>query len=168
MVAALLVCIVCAALFEFFVSYCHYLLAASSKRELSLDVREVTGIETCAAPGDEFTRIFRLANLCPARRGGNAGSLAVGAYHRMLRLLQGASRHIAPCLADWGERERARCSYFAAGMLDRRMAYSRGLWAEQMAEGPHNATAIPLQFLEQRPTFKDLHKSACSPRARVR
>lgn len=134
MMAALLVFIASAALFEFFVSYCRCLLAACSKRELSLEALQVTGIENCAARGDEFTRLFRLANLCPERRGDNAGFPAVSAYHRMLSLLQGASREVVPRLADWAERERVRCSYFAAGVLDRRIAYSRELWAEQIAD----------------------------------
>jgi hypothetical protein len=34
-------------------------------------------------------------------------------------------------VADWTERERAGCAYFAAVTLDRRIAYNRDLMAQQ-------------------------------------
>jgi hypothetical protein len=43
-------------------------------------------------------------------------------------------RALSPALSRWAEDERVNCVYFAAVALDRRIAYSRALLAQQMAQ----------------------------------
>ncbi len=134
MIAALICVISLAALLQFFVSYCRSLIAAYSRAELSEQVREVTGIEGGTVAGDEFERLLRLARLCP-ERGGDRGEIrAVGVYYGLLNLVRAIFRSIAPGLSGWVELERQHCSYFAAVTLDRRIAYSRDLLAQQMPD----------------------------------
>ena len=65
MAAVILVCSLVLML-QFFVSYCRSLIAASAKEQLPLEVQEVTGISTAAAPED-FSRVVQLLQLCPER-----------------------------------------------------------------------------------------------------
>jgi hypothetical protein len=134
MIATLIFVITFAALLQFCVSYCRSLIAAYRKVELSEQVREVTGIESETVAGDEFDRLVQLVHLCPQRNDEGVGIQAVGAYYHLLNLLRGASRPLGPGLAGWAERERQNCSYFAAVALDRRIAYSRDLLEQQMAD----------------------------------
>jgi hypothetical protein len=39
---------------------------------------------------------------------------------------------MVPSLAAWTESERGQCTYFAAVALDRRIAFSRDMFAQQM------------------------------------
>ena len=134
MIAALISVVSLAALLQFFVSYCRSVIAASSREELSEQVREVTGIASQAVAGDEFQRLLQLARLCPERGDDRTEIRAVGAYYRLLNLMRAAFRSLAPGLVSWAELERQHCSYFAAVALDRRIAHSRDLLAQQMAD----------------------------------
>ena len=134
MMAAALLLLALAALLEFFVSHCRALLDSYSTIELSPRAREVTGIENRTPRGDEFKRILQIANMCLEPKGDKARFRSVGAYYGVLNLLRASSAALAPRVADWTERERARCAYFAAVMVDRRIAYTRALWAEQMLD----------------------------------
>ncbi len=134
MIAALIGIFSIAALLQFFVSYCRSVIAAYSKVELSDQVREVAGITAQPVNGDEFRRLISLVRLCPERGDDGMEIRLVGAYHRMLSGARGALRSIVPAIAAWAEREREHCSYFAAVALDRRIAFSRDLLAQQSAE----------------------------------
>ncbi len=134
MMAAALLLVASAALLEFFVFYCRALLDSYSTIELSPQAREVTGIKNRTACGDEFKRFLQIANMCLERKGDKARCRFVGAYYGALNLLRALSAAVAPGVHDWTERERARCAYFAAVMLDRRIAYTRELWAQQMLD----------------------------------
>ncbi len=92
------------------------------------------GIEDRAAPGDEFKRLLQIANRCLEPKGDKARFRSVGTYYGALNLLRALSGAVAPGVADWTERERARCAYFATVTLDRRIAYTRALWAQQMLD----------------------------------
>ncbi len=133
MIAALIFVISMAALLQFFVSYCRSLIAAYSRVELSEEAREVTGIRDRVVRGDDFRRLLQLVGLCP-EPGGDRGELrAVRAYYSLLCLLRAAFRWLAPAMAGWAEHERENCCYFAAVALDRRIAYTRDLMAQQVA-----------------------------------
>ncbi len=134
MMAAALLFVALAALLEFFVFHCRALLDSYSTIELSPQAREATGIENRTARGDEFKRILQIANMCLEPKGDKTRFRSVGAYYRVLNLLRALSGAVAPRVTDWTEQERARCAYFAAVMLDRRIAYTRALWAEQMLD----------------------------------
>jgi hypothetical protein len=121
-----------AALLQFFVSYCRSLIAASSRRALSLDVQDVLG-KSKAATGEDFGRVMEFLKLCPERREDRGGIQAIGAYFRMLSAASVTLGKVVPSLRSWIESERSQCAYFAAVALDRRIAYSRDMLAEQMS-----------------------------------
>jgi len=122
-----------AALLQFFVSYCRSLIAASSRRALSLDVQDVLGKSKTAATGEDFERVMEFLKLCPERREDRGGIQAIGAYFRLLSAAGVTLGKVVPSLRSWIESERSQCAYFAAVALDRRIAYSRDMLAEQMS-----------------------------------
>lgn len=121
-----------AALLQFFVSYCRSLIAASSRRSLSLDVQDVLG-QSKTATGEDFDRVMEFLKLCPERREDRSGIQAIGAYFRLLTAASVTLGKMLPSLRTWIESERSQCAYFAAVALDRRIAYSRDMLAEQMS-----------------------------------
>jgi hypothetical protein len=131
MMATLIFVFSFAALLQFFVSYCRSLIAASSRRALSPDVQDVIGI-TRSATGEDFERVMQFLHLCPERREDRNGIQAIGAYFRLLGAVGKTVGKIIPSLRAWTESERSQCAYFAAVALDRRIAYSRDMLAEQM------------------------------------
>ncbi len=133
MIAALIFAISLATLFQFFVSYCRSVIAASSKKGLSDQARELTGIENHLVRGDEFERLLQLVWLCPEPGDDTRDLRAVRGYFGLLGVLRGAFSGLAPALARWAEREREGCAYFAAVALDHRIAYSRDLMAQQIS-----------------------------------
>jgi hypothetical protein len=134
MIAALIFVISIGALLQFFISYCRSVIAAYSKVELSDQVRDVAGIAAQPVSGDEYRRLVSLVRLCPERGDDGMEIRLVSAYHGMMGAARGMLRSIVPAIAGWAEREREHCSYFAAVTLDRRIAFSRDLLAQQSAE----------------------------------
>jgi hypothetical protein len=113
------------------VPYCRSLIASSAAHVLSPEVRDVTGISTQAA-GDDFARVIQLLMLCPDRPEDRGEIRAIGMYFQMLNVMKTTVARIAPSVLTWAERERGRCTYFAAVALDRRVAFSRDLLAQQI------------------------------------
>jgi hypothetical protein len=133
MIAALIFVISIATLLQFFVSYCRSVIAGYTKQELSLQGREITGIENRIVRAEEFQRLLQLLGLCP-EPGTDANDIrAVRAYFKLLSLARKVVGRLAPAVADWAERERRTCAYFAAVALDRRIAYSRELMTQQIS-----------------------------------
>jgi hypothetical protein len=91
----------------------------------------VTGIGTQPA-GDDFGRVMQLLMLCPDRPEDRGEIRAIGMYFRLLNLAKAAGALVAPPVQVWAENERGRCTYFAAVALDRRVAFSRDLLAQQI------------------------------------
>ncbi|HVO57113.1 MAG TPA: hypothetical protein VMT51_05375 [Dongiaceae bacterium] len=118
-------------LLQFFVSYCRSLIAASSREPLSREVQEVTGISRTAPEGD-FSRVVQLLYLCPDRPEERGQLRAVGAYYKILGFVRATLARMSPALRGWTERERSQCTYYAAVVLGRRIAFSRDMLAEQM------------------------------------
>jgi len=116
---------------QFFVPYCRSVIAASSNHVLSPEVRDVTGL-TNPASGEYFRRVVQLLHLCPDRPEDRGEIRAIGVYFGMLNALKSLSRSIAPKVRTWTENELGRCTYFAAVALDRRVAFSRDLLAQQI------------------------------------
>jgi hypothetical protein len=131
MMAAMIFVLSVAALLQFFVSYSRSLIAASVKQPLSSDVQDVTGISQ-AATGEDFARVVQLLRLCPERPEDRGKIRAIGAYFRLLGIMRSTLAQIVPALLSWTETERAHCTYFAAVALDRRIAFSREMLAQQM------------------------------------
>lgn len=129
--AALILTVSIIAMLQFFVSYCRSLIAASAKRTLSVDVQDVIGMKQ-SAKGDDYQRVMQFLYLCPERREDRGSIQAVNTYFRLLSVLEATLGKIVPSLRSWTEAERSQCTYFAAVALDRRIAYSRDMLAEQM------------------------------------
>ncbi|MGC1618642.1 MAG: hypothetical protein WA765_09140 [Candidatus Acidiferrum sp.] len=125
--------LVCSVVFllQFFVSYCRSLIAASVKHPLSAEVQDVTGIRSTAT-GDDFTRVVQLLQLCPDRPEDRSGIQAIGAYFNLLGFVRSTLARIVPSLRAWTETERGQCTYFAAVALERRIAFSRDMFAQQL------------------------------------
>ena len=129
--ATLIFLLSAAALLLFFISYCRSLIAASIKQPLSADVRDVTGIPNGAA-GEDYTRVVQLLDLCPERPEDRGRLRAINAYFGLLNFVGATIARIIPALKSWTEMERGQCTYFAAVTLDRRIAFSRDMLAQQM------------------------------------
>jgi hypothetical protein len=125
--------LVCSVVFllQFFVSYCRSLIAASVKTPLSAEVQDVTGIRN-AATGEDFERVVQLLQLCPDRPEDRNGIQAIGAYFNLLGALRSTLARAIPSVLAWTEAERGHCTYFAAVALDRRIAFSRDMFAQQI------------------------------------
>jgi hypothetical protein len=130
MMAALIFVVSVITLLMFFVSYCRSLMASSSKHMLSREVREVTGIPALPCAQD-FVRVMQLLQLCPEYREDRTGLQAVGVYFKILNLIEQTVARVAPSVRPWAEQERAGCANFAAVALDRRIAFSREILAQQ-------------------------------------
>ena len=130
MAAIILVCSL-ALLLQFFVSYCRSLIAASVRQPLSAEVQDVTGIKDTAA-GEDFERVLQLLQLCPDRPEDRGGVQAIGAYFTMLGVIRSTVARLVPKLRAWTDAERGLCTYFAAVTLDRRIAFSRDMFAQQL------------------------------------
>lgn len=131
MMATLIFALSLAALLQFFVSYCRSVIAASARRALSPDVQEVIGI-TKSTTGADFERVMQYLHLCPERPEDRNSIQAIGAYFRLLGMVSNTVGLLVPSLRAWVDSERSNCAYFAAVALDRRIAYSRDMLAEQM------------------------------------
>jgi hypothetical protein len=130
MMAALIFVISIATLFMFFVSYCRSLVASSSRHPLSKEVRDVTGIPV-SATGRDFARVMQLLQLCPERPEDRTGLQAVEMYYGILGLMEKTVVRLLPAVHFWAEQERAGCANFAVVLLDRRIAFSREILAQQ-------------------------------------
>ena len=130
MASIILVCSV-VFLLQFFVSYCRSLIAASAKHTLSTEVRDVTGIQATAS-GEDFARTIQLLLLCPDHPQDRGEIRAIGVYFRMLSLVQATLARVVPSLLAWTETQRGQCTYFAAVALDRRIAFSRDMLAQEI------------------------------------
>jgi len=130
MMAALIFVASLATLWMFFISYCRSLMASSSRHPLSTEVRDVTGIRTVASAGD-YRRVMQLLQLCPERQEDRNELQAVKIYHSFLVATRQALAWIVPSLHPWADHEQAGCAYFAAVTLDRRIAHSREMLAQQ-------------------------------------
>jgi hypothetical protein len=118
-------------LLQFFVSYCRSIIAASARQPLSREVQDVTGIQK-AASGEDFPRVVQLLHLCPDSPEDRTRLQAIGAYYRMLNVVRSTIANLKPSWRVWTDMERAHCAYFAAVALERRIAFSRDLLAQQM------------------------------------
>jgi len=133
MIAILIFVVSALTMLQFFVSYCHSLIAESRAYELSEQGREIAGVTGHSIREDQFTRLLQLIALCP-EPGGDSGQVrAVSTYFGMLGLVRTLFGWIEPAVARWIESERGGCAYLAAVMLDRRIAYNRVLMARQMS-----------------------------------
>ena len=131
MIAAMIFLISFLTLLQFFVSYSRSLIAESRGIELSEQAREICGVYARRVPADQFQRLLQLIALCPKTAGDGNKVVVVAAYFRLLGLVRQMSERFIPSVATWIEAERGGCAYVAAVVLDRRIAYSRMMMAQQ-------------------------------------
>jgi len=131
MIAAIIFALSVAALVEFFVSYCRSQIASAKLMPLSDSTRELAAIPSTLVPASEYMRLTQLARACPELEENQAGVFAVRIYFWLLTLVASPIRELAPIVAALIEGERSGCAYFAAAALDRRIANSRRLYAQQ-------------------------------------
>jgi len=117
-----------ALLLQFFVSYCRLRVAAGRQVELSESAREATGIEGPGVSGEEFLRLRRLVDLCPATDGDAYRLELIRAYHAFLGVVRVLFGPLMPAAAAWATSERSGCSYYAAVALDARIAHTRQIF----------------------------------------
>ena len=129
MIAALIFGISFLTLLQFFVSYCRSLLAESRLHELSEEAREICGVK--AWSGGQFRRLMELIALCPELGGDQHRVRAVTAYFNLLGLAGIFLSWLIPSTTEWIEAERGGCAYAAAVALDRRIAHTRMMMAQQ-------------------------------------
>lgn len=131
MIAGLIFAISFMTLLQFFVSYTRSLIAESRGHELSEQAREICGITAQAVTADQFERLQQLIALCPEPGGDGIEIRAVALYFRLVSLVNILLGWAVPSAAPWIEAERGGCAHAAAVVLDRRIAYSRMMMAEQ-------------------------------------
>ena len=131
MIAGLIFAISVLTLLQFFVSYSRSLIAASQTHELSEQACEIGGFTPKTVAGEHFWRLLQLLSLCPESGSDSVDVLAVALYFRMLSLARIVLDWTFPSAASWIEAERKGCAYVAAVVLDRRIAYSRRMMAQQ-------------------------------------
>lgn len=134
MIAALIFVISLALLLQFFVAYSRSVIAAYAKSELSDQVREVAGIQGERVRSEQFGQLVQLVRLCPQKNDDQSDLTVVRVYYAMMGWLAALARSFAPAVGMWAKSEQISCTYFAAVALDRRIAYSRALLAQQMSE----------------------------------
>jgi len=133
MIAILIFGISVLTLVQFFVSYCHSLIAESRGYEFSEQGREISGVTGSTVRGDQFRRLLQLIALCPEPAATRVRFRAVSLYFGLLGLVRALFGWIEPTVGRWIESERGGCAYVAAVMLDRRIAYNRVLVAREMS-----------------------------------
>ena len=134
MIPALISLVSMAAFMQFFVSYTRSLIASSRKFRLSHQVLNVAGIDGNSIGGDEFALFLQLLHLCPDAGKERMGICAVKAYFDLLQPIRTIANAVSPRLASWVENERESCARFVAVVLDDRIAFNRGLVAQQAGE----------------------------------
>jgi hypothetical protein len=133
MTAAIIFAISLLTLLQFFVSYCHSLIAESRSYELSEYAREISGVTARTAHGDQFKRLLQLLALCPDPGGDTNQVRAVSMYFKLVSLARAVCAWAAPGLTEWMQSERGECAYVLAVVLDKRIAYNRMLMSEQVS-----------------------------------
>jgi hypothetical protein len=133
MIATFIFVISALTLLQFFVFYCHSVIAESRAYVLSEQGREIAGVTGRSIRGDQFGRLVQLIALCPEPGGDSNQVRVVSTYYGLLGVVRTLFGWIEPALVQWIETERGGCAYVAAVMLDRRIAYNRVLMARQMS-----------------------------------
>lgn len=105
MTAVLILVFSSVALFQFFMSYCRSVIAASGALPLSEQVREVTGVQGREISSGEFDRLLQLTSLCPESGDDHRAISAIRAYFRILTFARGAFSKVVPGIVSWTETE---------------------------------------------------------------
>lgn len=122
LISAFMLVFVIAALWQFSFAYCRTLLETYSKVALSGKVEKVIGLTVDSIAPREFDRLMVLVRVAPDPGDDAMEIVAVGFYYRALRIARAFLSTLSAGASQWCDGELARCSYFAAVTLDRRLA----------------------------------------------
>jgi hypothetical protein len=120
-VSAFMLVFVIAAFWQFSFAFCRTLLTTYSQVELSGKVEKVMGLTVDSIQPREFNRLMVLVRVAPDPGDDGMEISAVGMYYRAVALASAFMSLISAPATKWCDRELARCSYFAAVTLDRRL-----------------------------------------------
>lgn len=115
-----------------FVAYCRSLLQQASNTELSTAALNAIAAGSASVSAEDFYRLRAPLGLCRLGQKDAFPLAAVSIYFFLLAVIYAISSWISRGIANWTERERQRCSDFFAVSLDKRIATTRRLRAEQM------------------------------------
>ncbi|MGB6875958.1 MAG: hypothetical protein WBD87_07965 [Candidatus Acidiferrales bacterium] len=122
MIPAFMLMFSCAALGQFFMSYCRSILATYAQVELSATTRELIGIQSPNIAGTQFHRLLGLVRLAPNPGDDKWDLRVVSVYYRAVRLAGFLTKPLGSVARSWVEHQSSLCAYFAAATLDRRIA----------------------------------------------
>jgi len=108
-------------LFEFSFAYCRTLLVTYGKVELSSKVRELIAVESGQIDPLAFHRLMVMVRLAPDPGDDAMEIRVIRTYYRIVRLACYLSTKLSLAVRARFQNELARCSYFAAVTLDRRL-----------------------------------------------
>ncbi len=109
------------ALAQFSLAYCHTLLVAYGKVEISDRAQQLTGINIREVDPTEFRRLMQFVRLAPDPGDDSAEIRIIQTYFRAMSLARAILAPISKRVSKWTHRELSNCAYFAAVTLDRRM-----------------------------------------------
>lgn len=110
------------ALVQFAISYCRTLLMTSGEVSLSERVREIAGISAANVPAGDFDRLLQLVRFAPHFQGDAGQMRAISVYYHLASFASKIAGPISREACEWLNTELSRCAYFAAVVLDRRLA----------------------------------------------
>lgn len=122
MIPALMLVFSCAALGQFFMSYCRSLLLNCATVKFSSATLEVIGMQPSEIRGSHFRRLLGLVRLAPNSGDDRWQLRAVRAYYAAARAAGFIASPIGPVVRKWAEHQADLCAHFAAAALDRRIA----------------------------------------------
>ena len=79
---------------------------------------------------DWWTNIYGWRDYFVLEEGGRIR--AINGYFQLLTFIHATVARVIPPLVNWTESELGQCTYFAAVTLDRRIAFSRDMLAQQI------------------------------------
>jgi len=113
--------LVIAAAWQFSIAYCRTLLATYEKVALSDRVEQVAGLTSDNIQPGEFGRLMTLVRVAPDPGDDAAEIRAISAYYHVVSIASWLTSLCSSRAETWCDAELARCSYFAAVTLDRRL-----------------------------------------------
>jgi hypothetical protein len=108
------------ALTQFSVAYCHTLLVAYGKVEISDRTQELTGIDIQKVDQMEFDRLMQFVRMSPDPRDDSVEIRIIQIYFRVMSLIRMVLAPLSKHISIWTDGELSKCAYFAAVTFDRR------------------------------------------------
>jgi hypothetical protein len=109
------------ALAQFSLAYCHTLLVAYGKVEISDRTQELIGIDVGKVDPMEFRRLMQFVRMSPDPGDDSSEIAIIQGYFRAMSMIRIFLAPLSKRFSAWTDGELSKCSYFAAVTLDRRM-----------------------------------------------